>query len=73
LVQNSVEPEFRGRVISIYAVIFRAAPAIGALAIGSLSEIFGWHWPMAMSAALCFLAWTWGRKRQASMRAALEV
>ena len=73
LVQHAVKGELRGRVISIYAVIFRAAPALGALVIGALSEVFGWHWPMAMSAALCLLAWLWGRKRLSAMRAALEV
>jgi MFS family permease len=73
LVQNAVHGEFRGRIISIYGVIFRAAPAIGALAIGALSEVFGWHWPMAASATLCILAWAWGRKRQAAMAQALEV
>ncbi|MCH8918513.1 MAG: MFS transporter [Proteobacteria bacterium] len=73
LVQNSVKGELRGRVISIYAVIFRAAPAVGALALGALSEVFGWHWPMATSAALCLFVWLWGRKRQSAMSAALEV
>lgn len=73
LVQNAVDGELRGRVISVYGVIFRAAPAIGALIIGALSEVFGWHWPMAVSAMLCILAWAWGRKRQAGMAEALEV
>jgi MFS family permease len=73
LVQNAVEGELRGRVISIYAVIFRAAPAIGALIIGALSEVFGWHWPMAVSAALCVFVWLWARGRQPAMSAALEV
>jgi MFS family permease len=73
LVQNAVEGELRGRVISIYAVIFRAAPALGALMIGALSEVFGWHWPMAMSASLCFFAWLWARRRQSVMKAALEI
>ncbi|HSR55657.1 MAG TPA: MFS transporter [Alphaproteobacteria bacterium] len=73
LVQNAVEGEFRGRVISVYGVIFRAAPAIGALIIGACSEVFGWHWPMAVSAMLCILAWAWGRRRQAKMAEALEI
>jgi MFS family permease len=73
LIQNAVDGELRGRVISMYGVIFRAAPAIGALIIGALSEVFGWHWPMAVSAALCVLAWAWGRRRQAAMSEALEV
>jgi len=73
LVQNAVDGELRGRVISMYGVIFRAAPAIGALIIGALSEVLGWHWPMAVSAALCILAWAWSRKRQGAMTEGLEV
>ena len=73
LVQNSVKGELRGRVISIYAVIFRAAPAVGALALGALSEVFGWHWPMATSAAPCLFVSLWRRKRQSAMCASLAV
>lgn len=73
LVQNAVDGALRGRVISIYGMIFRAGPAIGALILGSLSESFGWHWPLAISAALCLLIWLWGRRRLKTMTAALEV
>jgi MFS family permease len=72
LVQNAVEGTLRGRVISIYSVVFHTGPALGALVIGALSEYFGWHWPLACSAALCLLAWLWGSKRLKGMAAALE-
>ena len=62
----------RGRVISIYGMIFRAAPAAGALVIGALSEHFGWHWPLAVSCVLCLAVWLWARSRRNRMRAALE-
>jgi predicted MFS family arabinose efflux permease len=42
------------------------------LIIGALSEQFGWHWPMAYSAALCLAAWLWARRRQRAMAEALE-
>jgi MFS family permease len=72
LIQNAVSGELRGRVISIYGMIFRAAPATGALMIGALSEVFGWHWPLAMSALLCLFVWFWARRRLKHMAAALE-
>ena len=72
LVQNAVEGNLRGRVVSIYSVVFHTGPATGALTIGTLSEHFGWHWPLAGSAALCLVAWLWGRRRQAAIAAALE-
>ncbi len=62
----------RGRVISIYGVIFRAGPATGALVLGVLSEAFGWHWPLAVSATLCLAAWWWGFGRRSAITAALE-
>jgi len=73
LVQNAVDGSLRGRVISIYGMIFRAGPATGALILGILSENFGWHWPMATSAALCLGIWVWGRRRLKTMAAALEI
>lgn len=73
LIQNAVEGELRGRVISTYAVIFRAGPALGALIVGALSEVLGWHWPMALSAGVCSAAWFWARRRESVMKAALEV
>jgi len=72
LIQSAVTGELRGRVISIYGMIFRAAPASGALIIGALSEVFGWRWPMAISAALGLIVWLWARSRKNRMTAALE-
>jgi MFS family permease len=73
LIQSAVPGELRGRVVSIYGMIFRAAPASGALMIGALSEYFGWRWPMALSAMLCFVVWFWARSRLKSMAAAMEL
>src|SRR5205085_11562979 len=66
LVQASVEPQRRGRVMALYGMIFRAGPALGALLIGSLSERFGLRLPLAIGAvisvAVCAL--TWARQRR---------
>ena len=73
LIQNAVSGPVRGRVISIYGMIFRAAPATGALVIGFFSERFGWHWPLAISAGLCLGVWYWAFRRRKAMAAGLEV
>src|SRR5205085_917269 len=66
LIQASVEPQMRGRVMALYGMIFRAGPALGALLIGSLSERFGLRLPLAIGAvisvAVCAL--TWARQRR---------
>jgi MFS family permease len=72
LVQNAVEGSLRGRVISIYSVVFHTGPAAGALIIGTLSEHTNWHWPLACSAGLCLMAWLLGRKKQKAIAASLE-
>jgi predicted MFS family arabinose efflux permease len=67
LIQLTVEPDMRGRVMSLYGIIFRGGPAAGALVIGALSELFGLRWPTAGAAllTLAIWAWIWQRRRQA--------
>lgn len=72
LVQNAVEGNLRGRVISIYSVVFHTGPAAGTLIIGTLSQHINWHLPLACSAGLCLMAWLWGRSRQEAMKESLE-
>ena len=52
LIQASVEPQMRGRVMALYGMIFRAGPALGAVLIGSLSERFGLRLPLAIGAVV---------------------
>jgi predicted MFS family arabinose efflux permease len=64
LVQLSSDRAMRGRVMGLYGLIFRGAPAIGALAAGLASAHFGLRWPVALGAlmviAVCL--WTWRRR-----------
>jgi MFS family permease len=72
LIQLSIQGSMRGRVMSLYGLIFRAGPALGALAIGIVSEETGLRWPVAagtlLTLAACLLAWS----RRERMAAALE-
>lgn len=59
LLQLAVETDMRGRVLSIYGLIMRGGPAIGALAMGWIAESTGMRWPLAGGAALVVLAAMW--------------
>lgn len=72
LIQSSVAPEMRGRVMGLYGVVARGGPALGALVMGALSESFGLPAPVAGGAVLCLVLWLWARTRQRAMAAALE-
>jgi MFS family permease len=72
LVQNSIEPTVRGRVMSLYGMIARAGPAIGALTMGAASELLGLRWPVVGGAVLVLLVWIWLRPRRARLAAVLE-
>ena len=56
LIQTCVERGKRGRVVSLWAAIFRGGPGIGALIIGWLSGIYGLVWPNVIAAAICVVA-----------------
>jgi MFS family permease len=49
----------RGRVMSLYGLIFRGGPALGALGAGIISLQLGLRWPIAHRRALLLVAWLW--------------
>ena len=72
LMQNSVDPSMRGRVMSLYGMIGRGAPAIGAMAMGALAEVFGFQAPVLVGAILLLGLWWWANQRRAAMAEAME-
>jgi predicted MFS family arabinose efflux permease len=56
LLQLNVDAEMRGRVLSLYGLIMRGGPAIGALTMGWVAESVGLRWPLAGGAVLVALA-----------------
>jgi predicted MFS family arabinose efflux permease len=64
LLQLSVAGSMRGRVLSLYGIIFRGGPAVGALIMGVASEHAGLRLPLAVGALLAVLAWlcTWSAR-----------
>jgi predicted MFS family arabinose efflux permease len=72
LLQLSVAGSMRGRVMSLYGIIFRGGPAIGALIMGVASDSAGLRLPLAVGALLAVLAWLWTWSARGKIMGALE-
>ncbi|WP_137123725.1 MFS transporter [Roseomonas sp. HF4] len=72
LAQSASDPAMRGRVLSLWGLITRACPALGALLLGAAGEVFGLRWPTLVAVALSLLAVAWGLSRMNRMAEALE-
>lgn len=72
-VQSAVRGDLRGRVMSLWGVLNRSGPAVGALLIGGLSGFWGFTWPMlagvAVSAVVALMVFA---KRDAMRLALIE-
>lgn len=71
-VQLAVPDEVRGRVLSMFGMIFRAAPATGAFAMGWIAEAVGVTWPVAVGAVVGVAVYSLAFLRRDRLRAALE-
>jgi MFS family permease len=58
--------------MSLYGMISRGGPAIGALAIGWASDYIGLRWPVFLAGLICFGLWLWVLPRRTAMAEALE-
>ena len=72
LVQNAVDGSMRARVLSLYTLNYRAAPALGALLMGGLSALLGLQTPVVLGACLCAAATLWLMRRRHELRDMLE-
>ena len=72
LLQTTVATEFRGRVMASYGIVARGGPALGALAMGGISEFLGLLAPVAGGAVLCLCLWAWVVRRKRRIKEALE-
>ncbi|MEE8085046.1 MAG: MFS transporter, partial [Alphaproteobacteria bacterium] len=72
LLQTTVATEFRGRVMASYGIVARGGPALGALAMGGISEFLGLLAPVAGGAVLCLCLWAWMVRRKRRIKEALE-
>lgn len=54
VIQLAVPDHLRGRMLALHSMIFRGAPALGALIIGALSDLMGLRGPLAAGAIMTF-------------------
>jgi predicted MFS family arabinose efflux permease len=59
LIQLASARNMRGRVMGLYGLIFRGAPALGALAAGIVSSHVGLRWTVFCGALLVVATWLW--------------
>ncbi len=72
LVQLAVPDELRGRVLSLFGIIFRAGPGVGALIMGWIADATGLAWPVGIGAGLGLLAYLIANSRRERLETALE-
>jgi predicted MFS family arabinose efflux permease len=72
LLQSAADPAYRGRMLSLWGLITRAFPALGALLLGGLGELFGLRLPTLAAAALFLGVFAWGLTKLKRIEAALE-
>ena len=72
LIQANVDPQLRGRVVSVYGMVAQDMPAVGAMIIGGLAEYLGLQVPVAMGACICFMLWWIAGRQKTRLAAALE-
>lgn len=67
LIQMAVASSMRGRVLSLFGLIFRGGPALGALIMGAASDRVGLQLPIFAGAVAVLGVWLWARLRQNRM------
>jgi MFS family permease len=68
IVQLTAAEDMKGRVLSLYGILFRTGPAIGTIAMGAAAELVGLQPPMAVAAVVIAVVtgWTFFNRRTLS-------
>ncbi|MBM3503856.1 MAG: MFS transporter [Alphaproteobacteria bacterium] len=72
LMQNAVDPQMRGRVMSLNTLIFNGGPAAGAFLLGSVASWAGLQPPLYVAAALTLIVWLWSLRIRPQLMASFE-
>jgi len=72
LIQSAIEPQLRGRVMSLYGIISQGVPSLGTLAMGAAAAHLQLRVPVAAGAILCIGLWAWSWRLRDRLAAALE-
>ncbi|MFT5486285.1 MAG: MFS family permease [Paracoccaceae bacterium] len=68
LIQANVPNEIRGRVVSLYGMLWLGVPAVGAFAMGTAADFIGFRIPVAIGAGAILIAFLWALPRRARLR-----
>lgn len=72
LVQNAVDGEKRGRIMSLHLLLSQGAPAMGTLLIGVSAQSVGLLWPTVIAGASTLIAGILFLRRRERIREAVE-
>ena len=72
LIQTAVDDAVRGRVFSVYGMIFGASPGIGTFAMGLAADRIGLHIPVAIGGGIAMLLCVYIFIRRRRLAAVLE-
>lgn len=72
IIQLTSDRAMRGRVMGLYGLLFRGAPAIGALAAGVASAHFGLRWPVTFGALIVIAAAGWTHSKYGQIAGAAK-
>jgi MFS family permease len=64
IVQSEVDDTLRGRVMAVYGVMWIGSPGLGALLMGSVSDLTGIRWPVLAVGIVLLAFWTWVWRRE---------
>ena len=59
LIQANVPDSIRGRVVSLYGMLWLGTPAVGAFVMGATADIVDFRWPVTAAAAIVLAAALW--------------
>jgi MFS family permease len=68
LIQANVPNSIRGRVVSLYGMLWLGTPALGAFAMGVAADFVGFRIPVAVSAGAILMAFFWALSRRTRLR-----
>ena len=71
IVQYTVPEAFRGRVLGLYGLLWLGCPAVGLLAVGALSDVWGFQVALASALLLPAAAWVWTAGKRRSIETGL--
>ena len=73
LVQATVPDTIRGRVVSLYGMLWLGTPALGAFAMGVAADYLGFRIPVAAGAFVVLATFGWSLTRRGRLRESINV